>query len=456
MRSKGFLLLLFLSVKMSLSAQQKLISAIDSNAMKAHYFAGLKEKMNENYPKAVENFHKVLAIDANSAAAHYEIATLHFRQNKLKESEAAIKQATTLDANNVWYWKLLAELYKRKGDMDEIVPVFDHLIRLAPDNDGYYFDRCNALFLGGKADDALKGYEELERKFGSSAALNQAKQRISMGKGNGMNKQEVSKLISESEDVKSLLFAAGLLLEKGQHADALSVLKKAKVIDSLAFEVDLAIADAYRGLRKYADVQAALKNAFARGEMPSTEKVKIVMVMLSGNNNQQHIVEAAELARIAAKAHPSEPRVMALYGDILYRQGNLEAALSQFKSVLDITDQIYQVWEQVLSIQISLGMHEQAVSTADEALSIYPNQAILYYYMALALQNNNKLGEALTHIKAALELDKGNSLFEEVMGDILYINGDKELALVTWKKAKAAGRETEQLNRKIHEKKYIK
>ncbi|RZM19660.1 MAG: tetratricopeptide repeat protein [Pedobacter sp.] len=390
MRNSWFLLLLLFG-EVPAFAQQQVVSVLDSNVIKTLFFAGLKDKMNENYPKALESFNKVLIIDANNAAAHYEIATLNFRQNKLNESETAAIRATVLDANNLWYWKLLAELYKRKGDMEDLVPVFDHLIRLAPENDAYYFDRCNALLLSGKVEEALKGYDDLEKKFGASDALKQARQRVSMEKKDGMGKQEVSKLISEDEDVKSLLYASSVLLEKGQHADALNVLKKARSLDADAFEVDLAIADVYKGLKKYAEVQAALMNAFENPEMPADQKVKIVMMMLNGTRSKQLANEATELAKIAVKVHPDKPGVMALYGDILFRQGDLNGALAQFNEVLKSTDQIYQVWEQVLNIHTTLGMHKEAIKVADEAMSIYPNQAILYYYMALALENEVKL-----------------------------------------------------------------
>lgn len=455
MRNGWFLLLLFFG-EVPAFAQQPVLSVLDSNVIKTLFFAGLKDKMNENYPKALESFNKVLVMDANNAAVHYEIATLNFRQNKFNESEAAVKRATVLDANNVWYWKLLAELYKRKGDMEGLVPVFDHLIRLAPENDAYYFDRCNALSLSGKVEEALKGYEDLEKKFGASEALSQARQRLSMEKKDGLSKQEVNKLISDDEDVKSLLYASSVLLEKGQHEDALNVLKKARSLDADAFEVDLAIADVYKSLKKYADVHAALMNAFENPEMPADQKVKIVMMMLTGTRSQQLANEAAELAKIAVKVHPGKPGVMALYGDILYRQGDLDGALAQFNEVLKLTDQIYQVWEQVLSIQTTLGRYKEAVKVADEALSIYPNQAILYYYMALALENDSKLEEALTNVKIALELDTENPLYLELMGDILYLKGDTALAVTNWKKAKTAGRDTALLNKKINEKKYIK
>lgn len=453
MRYSWFLLLFIVT---HASAQKPVRPAVDSIAVKTLFFAGLKDKLNEDYPRAIERFNKVLEIDADNAAVHYEIATVNFRQNKLRESEVAIKRATALDPDNVWYWKLLAELYKRKGVMGELVPVFDHLIRLDPKNDAYYFDRCNALVLNGNAAEAMKGYEELERKFGPSEALTQARQRVQIEQGDGLSKREVDKLISNGEDVSGLLFAGSALMEKGQHADALSVLKKAKALDAEAFEVDLAIADVYKALKKYKEVQASLLTAFGNTAMPAEQKVKIVMMMLTGTRSVQLANEAAELAKAAMIAHANEPHVAALYGDILFRQGDLKGALTQFGSVLKTTQQIYQVWEQVLDIQTTLGMYKEAVETADEALSIYPNQAILYYYMTLALQHEGQNEEALANIRTALDLDDENGLYLELLGDILFLKGDKALAVTTWKKAKAAGRDTELLNKKINEKKYIK
>ncbi|ATP57914.1 hypothetical protein CPT03_16330 [Pedobacter ginsengisoli] len=455
MKGKWFLMLM-LSCSTAVFAQEPVVSALDSMAVKTLFFAGLKEKLNENYPKAAENFDRLLKIDPDNSAAYFEIATLNYRQNKLMESEMAIKKATSLNPNNVWYWKLLAELYKRKGDMDNLVGVFDKLIALSPDEDSYYFDRSNALLLAGKEEEALKGYDLLEKKFGPSDALTEARQRVSMSKDDVFDKNAVEKILAEDvKDVKRLLYTSGLLIQKNQNAEALAVLKKASELEPDNFEVDLAMADVYGALKNNADAQLSLKKAFESPMMPIDQKVKIVVMLLGGKKNQLRMNDAAELAMVAVKAHPDDPKVFALYGDVLYQQGNLQGALTQFQSALKITDQLYAVWEQVLNIQTSLGLYKDAIKTADDALTVYPNQAILYYYMAVALQNDNQNAQALTNIKAALQLDAENPLYIEYYGDVLFLKGDKELALAQWKKAKSAGSDSEKLNKKINEKKYI-
>ena len=442
---------------LSVVAQQPAVLAkVDSNAIKTLFFEGLRDKLNENYGKATESFNKIIALDPDNAAVFYEIATLNYRQNKLKEAETAIQRAVILDAENVWYWKMLAELYKRKGDMESLTKALDQLIRLDPDNDAYYFDHSNALLLSGKTAEALKGYDAIEKKFGSSLALTQARQRISLGTGAAVDKQAVDKIIKEEiGDVRSHVELAAALMQKKQFEPALSVLRKARLMEPKNYQVDLAMADAYKALQRYPEAITALKSAFEDPEMPADQQIKIVMMLLSGADKKERLGDAMVLARAAVKLHPDELKLIALYGDALYEQDDLTAALTQFEQVLKATDQIYGVWERVVIIQIRQAKFGDAIKTADAALSVYPNQAILFYYMALALHRNHQDNDALKQIQNCLQLDAENGIYLELYGDILYLKGDHSAGLLQWKKAQAGGNQSKKLIQKINEKKYM-
>lgn len=356
MRQLKWFLCLCFSAAAPVSAQEAVLSRLDSNAIKTLFYAGLRDKLNENYDRAAENFNKIIAIDAGNAPVYYEIAVLNYRQNKVKEAELAIRKATSIDADNVWYWKLMAELYKRNGNMDALVGVFNQLIRLSPDNEAYYFDRSNAWLLGGKEDLALKGYAELEQKFGPSTELSQARERIAQGR-------------------------AGTNVE-----------------------------------RKRNDRDAPLQEA----------------------------------------KDATDPKVMAAAAEQLYKKGDLNGALAQYQKILKQTDQLYGVWEQSLNIQTILGLYKEVIKTADEALAIYPNQGILYYFLAFAQQQEMKYDEALGNVKTALSLDAENPVYLECYGDILALKGEVDQAVLQWKKVKTSGGGSDKLKKKIDERKYIK
>lgn len=397
-------LTLLMSYTFVYAQDASLVKARDSNIVKELFFTGLKEKMLENYVNASVNFNKIIQLAPQNDAAFFELATINLRQNKLLEAEMAIKNAIAINAQNSWYYKLQSEIYKRNGNMDALIPVFNKLIQFLPDNEDLYFDRANALFLSGKADDALNAYHLIGQKFGSSVALTTAVQRIKMQSG------EVEKMMSDNpNDVKSQLYLSGVLLEKGKKEEALALLQKAKLLEPDNYEVDLAIADVYQSQRKNELAIVPLKVAFANPAMLVDRKIQIVSLMLTRFNNAVVVEDATELTRIAVKSHPNDSKLMILYGDVLYQQGNFTLAKDQYQAVLKISDQFYPAWEKLLAMQTVMGQYAEAIKTGEDALTIYPNQAILYYYRAFALHRNGQNAEAGIEIKSALQLDGEDS-----------------------------------------------
>lgn len=317
-----------LFIGMQSFAQQAKPVASDSTLVKQLFFTGLRDKLKENYAKSNESFSKITVIDPRNAAAWYEIALLSFRQNDIPAAETAAKTAVDIEQENLWYWKLLAEIYKNTGNMNQLVPVFNQMIRLSPDQQNYYFDRANALYIAGKKEEALAAYTELEKKFGPSASLTRARQRI-------------------SEDPQD------------SGPDAV----------------------------KPADAMAAVTLFVA----------------------QKNFRAAGALLESIRPAHLDDPLYFALYGDVLYETGNLRAALNEYKKALYLTDQLYGVWEKVVNIHILLGQYKQMIEAGNAALAVYPNQAILYYYMAFALHHEDQNELALAQIKSALMLDGENT-----------------------------------------------
>lgn len=561
----GFLMVLCVRIH----AQQPMLpagpeKAADSNVVKGLFFAGLRDKLNDNYSRATSNFNRIVELDPKNDAAHFELAALYYKQNKLQESEFAIKKAIAINGNNVWYWKLLAELYKRKGNMHELVTVFNQMIRLSPNESSYYFDRSNAFFLAGRSEEARRSYEEIEKKFGPSDALKEAMRRIALS-GSGANLEKaLDDVMRDTGDVKSYLNLSGILLDKGRTADALEILKRAKLQEPDNFEVDLAMADVYQEQKDFMNASQALKEAFKSRSMAMQEKIKILVMLLPEMKSPAVVRDVADMVEILLELEPDNPAVIAVYGDLLYRQGKLQAAEAQYLKVLKLSEQQYSVWEQLIAIQTMLGKYTEAMKNGEAALSVYPNQARLYYYQAFAQHRSNLKKEALENIHQAQQLDGENTelqamilalqgeilidegkfaaankafdkavllspdnyqivnnyayylairnqslqkaedlikkataawpgnasmadtyalvllklgkytearlwieraiknnggddaVYLEHYGDILFLMGEKEQALIEWEKARAGGNNSEKLSRKINDKKYIK
>lgn len=412
----------------------------DSNMVKFLFFTGLREKLNENYVMASSNFTKVIGVDPKNHAAYFELANSDFKQDKLAEAEINLKKAVALNAENVWYWRLLSEIYKRGNRMPELIGVFDQLIHIDPENDAYYFDKANAFYLSGKADSSKFVYNQIEQKFGNSRDLENARKRFQQVETK--SESDIIKLLEGNQaDSKNYLYAAGLLLQKGNIVEASKVLIKAQQLSPDDFEVNLALADVYRRQKNDEAAFAALKQAFKSAEMPLTEKIKIVIAMFPAINSPVVATNLNEMTRMMAESNPEAAKAQALYGDVLYQQNNLSLALEQYQKALKLDDQVYAVWEQTINLQTLMGKYAEAIKLSDEALTLYPNQASLYYYSAYALFKSGKADAALANLKLALQLDTENKALQTqifaLQGDIYINQNNFNQAKVCFEKALA-------------------
>ncbi len=546
------------------SAQRQSLAPQDSIAVKEYFFAGLKEKLNDNYAKAAVSFTKLLTLDPNNDAAHFELANIFLQQNKVLDAEVAVKKALSIKPNELWYLKLQTDIYKRTGNMEALLQTLNRLIDLDPERESFQYDRANAFFIAGNSEKALSAFNALEQKFGVSNASAAAKQRI-VQKEKGTDAVDLGKLVNEnSSDINHYLVLSGNLLDKKQNDEALVVLVKAKLLAPHSYEVNLALADVYFALKRNDDSFSALKAAFSSADMPLMAKMKILTQLLAKFNKPDVIQNTTELALIALSNDKEDAQLVVLFGDILYRQGNFNDAAKQYTTAVTNNPQLYIAWEKLLALQTLMGNFTLAIKTAEEALSIYPNQAILYYYNAFAMHRNNQNAEAALELKSALQLepeenalkamifalqaevmiDQGklqeadvmfdkaialapdnyltmsnyayflalrnhdlpkaeklaanavnampqdasildtyatvlfklgrfadalkyiqkamqnngsqNSVYIEHYGDILFLNGNKEGAILQWQKSQNEGNQSEKLKRKINEKKYIK
>lgn len=412
----------------------KVLSQKDSLQVREIYFDGLHEKLMENYPRAAVSFNKVLEMDPANDAAMYELANMSFAQNKPAEAERLIRNAVNVKPDNPWYWFFLAEIYKKTNNISELVLVLEELIRLSPDREENYYDRANALMILKKTDQAVTAYEEIESKFGSSQDLSAAKQRILLQQGKPEKvEQELEKQIKDKpDDVRNYLYLSEVYAKSGDREKAIEVLNKAKAVDPANAMIRLALADNYKALKQFDNTFIELKVAFADPNLNIDEKVRIVLSFFPMFADFKAKAYANELASIMTKTHPDEAKAFAVYGDVLFQEKKYTEARDSYKKALKLNDQIYQIWEQLLRIEVSQGDFQQAIADGEEGLAIFPNQAELYLYTGIAYTQTKKHDKAVAYLKNAADLETED---QEIRTQIFSTLGDSYNALKNYKES---------------------
>ena len=412
----------------------KVLNQKDSLQITELYFEGLHEKLIENYTQAANYFSKVIEIDPQNDAAMFELSSMSLAQGKQAEAERLIRDAVTVKPDNRWYWSFLADIYKKTNNIKELVLVLEELIRLSPEMEAYYYDRANALMILRKTDQAITAYNEIESKFGSSEDLSGARQRILMQQGNPTKVEEEleSQIKDKPDDVRNYLYLSEVYVKSGKRVQAIEVLNKAKSLDPTNALIRLALADNYRAINQFENTFIELKVAFADPNLSIDEKVRIVLSFFPMFSDMKARAYANELASIMIQVHANEAKAFAVYGDVLFQEKKYTEARDSYKKALKLNDQIYQIWEQLLRIEVGQGDFQQAILDGEESLTVFPNQAALYLYTGIAYAQAKKHEKAVSYFKIAGDLETEDAGTRE---EIFSALGDSYNALKKFKES---------------------
>lgn len=129
-------------------------------------------------------------------------------------------------------------------------------------------------------------------------------------------------------------------------------------------------------------------------------------------------------------------------GDILLNKGDYENAIKLFDqalaantTMLKKTDAILYLYRDKAYAQIQLGMYNDAITTLDEGLALYPNDYMLWNNKGKALEKLGKNQDALTAYDKAVSFNQNYTLAYVNRGIILSQMGRYSEAVVAYSKA---------------------
>ncbi len=144
-------------------------------------------------------------------------------------------------------------------------------------------------------------------------------------------------------------------------------------------------------------------------------------------------------------------------GDIYYQTKQIDKAYEAYNEALKYNNKnIVVLNNYAYFLSLDKKDLDKAVRMSSQTIDMEPDNSTYLdtYAWIFFIKGDYKL--AKIYIERAIDLDTTNS--SEIVdhyGDILYMTGNKEEAVVQWKKAKELGKESKILDRKIAEEKYI-
>lgn len=386
------------------------LTATDSSKVINLYYSGLREKVVENQVLAIESFKQAINIDPLHHPSYYELGQIYFKKGDLANARIYAEKAVTIKTDNEWYWLLVANIYQQQQDYKLLNYALDELIKVEPEKLEYSFDKANALFMMGSLNEALALYAGLERQVGLTDQVLQGRQRIYLK--NGDIKQAISDLAqlikNNPSDVRYYLSLGDLYYANQMLNDALRVYQQAIQLDDSNPFTRMAIAQILESQKKPKEAFQEIKVAFEQPGFSIDQKVKIILKYFDSFPDSDAVSKAEELSKILTIAHPSDPKSFALYGDVLYQKQDYGGAKLAYKKALALNKNVFVIWEQLLRISLFSNDPKQLIKDGEEALTLFPNQFGLYFYVGTGYLMEMNYEKAVTYLNNTLEYDIDN------------------------------------------------
>src|ERR1035437_9463861 len=395
---------------------------------------GLIEKMQGNYPEAIDKFKKCLDVYPNHSASMYEIAYIY---NNLGKSEDAIpyaQKAVLLDGENEWYRLLLAKSLMDKNRFNEATDAFQHLVKNNPEKIDYYFMLSAALLHANKVKEAMEVYDRIEEKIGVTEDICVQKERIYISL-NQFDKAvaEAQKLINSSpKETNYYRMLAELYFQNKKPEKGLEVCKQIFDMDPNDPQTHLMIADYYENQNENEKAFFHVKMAFQNPDLDIDDKIKILISYF--NIPQKFASEKSEsdtLVAVLLRVHPHDAKTYSIQGDFLARDGKNSEARGAFRKAIVLDKSRYPIWQQVLALDETLGDFSSMESESHQAIELFPSEPLSYIFNASANYQKKNYKQAIETVNSGKDYVAGDkkllAQFYSILGDCY--NATKEYKL---------------------------
>ena len=383
-----------------------------------------KAKVTEDWETAIKNYQEVVATDPNNANAHFQLSQIFYNQGKMAESESEALSAVKTDGNNKWYYEMLANIYMNEGKPKEAVEIFKELIRKFPNSAEYYLNLGFLQSKLGQYETAVKTYEQFEKNFGIDENVIMEKKNLFL-RLNKFNEAiaEVEKLVDAfPEDVDYLHMEAELYRANRMKEKATELYKKILTIEPDNADALLAMAD--MGMQSGDTKQSleSIKKIFENPKVDVDTKIKILYPYLQYWELQKDKKQdAIDLAELLTATHPDDAKGFAIKGDLYYLDLQNDKALESYKRGLELNKDVFQVWQQVMVIYNLKRDWAALQKTSNEAMELFPNQAMVDLFKGPAEQQNKELEKA---VKSYLKGEKMTADNDKLRGQFWANLGD--------------------------------
>ncbi len=391
-----------------------------------YFTEGEKFFILEDYAKALVYYQRALDINPDNGTIHYKIAEVLSRSNKqddLTKAAVSIEQALRLDAENKYFYLLAATIYNSLGRFQKAAESYEAMMDKIKGTEEYLYEVAAVYQYAGQPDQAIKAYARAEKIFGLNevSSIQKVKLLLSSGKTDEALAEGEKLIKAFPAEARYIMAFTEILSKNGMQTQAIRYLENFLKQNPDSGSVSMLLAGFYRDTGQEAKARPYLLRLFDDLSVDLSSKL-IVLGAYNAELNQNKTNKisdtdkeafATQLFEKLQAGYPDDPSVHIIGGDLYLSTGkNREARGEYLKAVETGAAVNFEVYENLLFLEVKMEQWDQVISHAEEALEIYPNQGMIHYFNGVAHLRRRHYAEAIQSLEQAKRLSSSNAALQ--------------------------------------------
>jgi tetratricopeptide (TPR) repeat protein len=408
-----------------------------------YFTEGEKFFILEDYAKALLYYQRALDINPDNGTIHYKMAEVLSRSTKqedLVKASVSIESALRLERDNKYFYLLAATIYNSLAKFDKAAQAYERMMEEVKGTEEYLYEVAAVYQYAGKTDEAIKAYNRAENIFGISevSSLQKLKLYLESGKtAEGLAEGE-NLLKAFPEEERYVMAFTEIISKKGLRDKAIQYLENYVSKNEHAGNVKMLLAGFYRDTKQEDRARPLLLDLFDDNTVDLSSKL-IVLGAYNAELNQNKTNNlsdpdkesfAVQLYEKLKSTYPQETSVHIIGGDLYLSTGKNREAENEYVKALESGAVNFEVYENLLFLEVRLEKWDQVLAHAEQALEIFPNQSMIHYFNGFANLRKRHYTEAIASFEQARRLSMSNATLTSEINSLLgdAYNATKEYA----------------------------
>jgi tetratricopeptide (TPR) repeat protein len=397
----------------------------------------------EDYAKALLYFQRVADLNPTSATVHYKIAEILSKSTKeddLAKAANHIDLALKYDNKNKYFYLLASNIYGGLGQFNKATQALETMMKEVSGTEEYLYELAALYLFDKKEDEALKVYDRAETLLGIDETSSLQKQQIYLGRGKIQEAmREGEKLLSAFPDEERYVVGfAETMSRYGQVQKAIDVVENFLKEHPDAGNSKMLLAGLYRDSGQEEKSRNYILQMMDDASVDVNSKVLMLNVYVNtvSNNRSKKITDrpledfAVALFQKLETNHPRDPNVQLMGGNLYFTVEQEDDAKVHYLKAVRAGTTSFEAWQNLMYLESQSNQADSLLKHSDEALELFPNQGMAYYFNGYAHVLKKNYREGAYALEQAKKLSQKNPEFiheiNAMLGDAY--NGAKEYA----------------------------